>query len=61
MKGKVAKLNLERKWEWERRVLTPRGMLPEPFRSGYRLVLALVVEVPRAVEGRERLRWNLLA
>jgi len=36
-------------------------MLPQPFRSGYRLILALVVEVPLAVAGRQRLGRNLLA
>ena len=28
-----------------------RAMLPEPFRSGYRLVLAFVVVVPLTVDG----------
>ncbi len=33
-------------------------MFPEPFRSGYRFVLRLMVLVPIAVEGRQLLGWN---
>ena len=42
-------------------MLSRPRMFPNPFRSGDRLVLGLMVEVPGVIAGRQRLRRNLLA
>jgi len=53
-----SKIGTTLEWERERGMLARRAMLPEPFRSGYRFVLRLMVLVPIAVEGRQLLGWN---